>query len=323
MSNTVYDEKWKGKIDALIEKYPNYYLKEFKNFNTNLMYGTLYGYIYEISKFMDHMGKPANLIGFDEYTEYLASIRDNSPSNQIVIYSALKKYSKYLYVSGKTTKDYMSNIERPNATERQSTISKREKGFLSDVEIPQFLENVKNSNGYREAKYWKERDMLLIQLFLNTGLRCSGVWKLDVSDIDLKEHTLITTEKRGKVKIYPLSDELIQLVYEWLDERLYRANDNETALFVSERGTRLSTDRIAEIIHSYAGNIIGKNITPHKLRATFGTQVYNATGDIYLTQTAMGHSSPTTTELYVRGQENKSMMTAADVMRKITLANFA
>jgi len=321
--NNVFDETWKAKLDDVINKYPYYYLREFANFNTNLAYRTLHAYVFAIAKFMEFYNKPVREIGFDEYTSYMANIREMSPSAQIVIYSALKKYSKYLFVSGKTIKDHMENIVRPNATERQSTISKREKGFLSDDEIPKFLENVKNSNGYREAKYWKERDMLLVQLFLNTGLRCSGVWKLDVSDVDLNDHTLITTEKRGKVKIYPLSDELIQLMYDWLKERTRRANDDETALFVSEKGTRLSTDRIAEIIHSYAGNIIGKNITPHKLRATFGTQVYNATGDIYLTQTAMGHKSPTTTELYIRGQENKSMMTAADVMRKVTLANFA
>lgn len=319
----VFDEKWKNKLDNLIEKYPNYYLREFSNFNTNLSYESLYTYSYAIAKFVESVGKAIREIGFDEYTGYMASIRDYSPSRQIVVYSALKKYNKYLKASGKVDKDYMEMIPRPNATERQSTISKREKGFLSEEEIPKYLQNVKNANGYREAKYWKERDMLLIQLFLNTGLRCSGVWKLNVSDIDFDNKILITTEKRGKVKVYPLTDEMIGLINNWLIARQRRANAGEEALFVSELGSRLSTDRIAEIIHSYAGDIVGKNITPHKLRATFGTQVYNATGDIYLTQQAMGHSTPTTTELYIRGQLAKSMTTAADVMRKITLANFA
>lgn len=323
MASNVFDEKWKNKLDALIEKHPNYYLREFVNFNTKLSYETLFSYAYAISRFMDDCGKPVRELGFDEYAGYMASARDYTPSRQIVIYSALKRYNKYLFVSGKTDKNYMEMIERPSAAERQSTVSKREKGFLSEDEIPKFIQNVRESNGYREAKYWKERDMLLAQLFLNTGLRCSGVWKLNVSDIDFENKILITTEKRSKVKTYLLSDELITLVNEWLVARERRAKEGETALFVSELGTRLSTERIAEIIHSYAGNITGKNITPHKLRATFGTQVYNATGDIYLTQQAMGHTTPTTTELYVRGQLNKSMSTAADIMRKLTLANFA
>jgi site-specific recombinase XerD len=171
--NNVFDETWKAKLDDVINKYPYYYLREFANFNTNLAYRTLHAYVFAIAKFMEFYNKPVREIGFDEYTSYMANIREMSPSAQIVIYSALKKYSKYLFVSGKTIKDHMENIVRPNATERQSTISKREKGFLADDEIPKFLENVKNSNGYREAKYWKERDMLLVQLFLNTGLRCS------------------------------------------------------------------------------------------------------------------------------------------------------
>ena len=323
MSANVFDEKWKGKLATLISNYPNYYLREFVNFNTKLAYKSLHDYAYAIAKFMEKTHKSAREIDFDDYTNYMSSIREISPSGQIVIYSALKKYSKYLYVSGKTNRDYMEMIERPSAVERQSTISKREKGFLSDEEIPKFLQNLKNANGYREAKYWKERDTFLIQLFLNTGLRCSGVWKLNVEDINLETKILTTTEKRGKVRVYPLTDEMIELVNAWLKVRQGRANDGEEALFVSERGSRLSTERIAEIVHAYAGNIEGKSISPHKLRATFGTQVYSVTGDIYLTQIAMGHSSPHTTELYIRGQMNKSMATAADIMRNVTLKNFA
>jgi len=323
MSNSVFDEKWKGKLEQLIEKNPGCYLKEFANFNTGLSYRSLHSYVYEIAKFLKFSGKPAKEVGFDDYTGYMAEIRRMVPSCQVVIYSALKRYSRYLFVSEKTDRDYMEKIDRPNSTERQSTISKREKAFLSDDEIPKFLQNVRDSKGYREAKYWKERDMLLIYLFLNTGLRCSGVWKLDLSDIDFENKILITTEKRGKVRTYILNDELIAMVSKWLVERQRRAKEGEKALFVSEKGTRLSTDRIAEIVHSYASGIEGKSISPHKLRATFGTQVYSATNDIYLTQEVMGHKNPTTTELYIRGRADKNMQTAADIMQKITMQSLA
>ena len=63
--------------------------------------------------------------------------------------------------------------------------------------------------------------------------------------------------------------------------------------------------------------IEGKNITPHKLRATYGTQLYNKTGDLYMVQECMGHSSPTTTELYIRGKKNKNAQAAAEIMTKI------
>lgn len=323
MSNTVHEDRWKAKLNSVIEQYPNYYLKEFTNFNINLSYGTLYKYAYEVARFLEQTARPIREIGFDDYSNYMAGIRKLVPAAQIVIYSALKKYSKYLFVSGKTIKDHMEFIERPNATERQSTVDKRERGFLSEEEIPQFIQNVKKGTGCRSAKNWKERDMFLIQLFLNTGLRCSGVWKLDVNDIDFENGQLTTTEKRGKVRTYPLNDDLLKLAEDWLKVRVSKADITENALFVSEKGTRLSTDRIAEIIQIYAKDIKGKHITPHKLRATYGTQVYNATKDIYLTQVAMGHKSPTTTELYIRGQVNKSVATASNIMSKLTMQNLA
>ena len=58
--------------------------------------------------------------------------------------------------------------------------------------------------------------------------------------------------------------------------------------------------------------------SPHKLRATYGTQLYDKTRDIYLVQQCMGHSSPKTSELYVRGQKNSSREKAADIMAQIT-----
>ena len=315
--NTVYDDKWIKKTNAMIMKYPHYYLREFKNFNTRLSQRTLHNYVRYIITFLNTINKSIKEIGFDDYTEYMASIRKSTPSNQIVAYSALKKYSHYLAVSGKVEKDYMNMIDRPNAIERQETIAKRSKGFLTKDEISQYIQNVKNSTGYREAKYWKERDLFLIQLFLTTGIRESGIWKLDVSDIDFEKKELTTTEKRGKVRVYPLSDTVIESCKAWLVERKRRANSKETALFVSETGFRLSTERMIVIIHSYARNINGKNITPHKLRATYGTQVYEATKDIYLTQQCMGHSSPKTTELYVRGQDSKNMNVAAGIMNNL------
>lgn len=319
MALSVYDQTWREAVAKMIETNPGLYLREFVNFNTKLSYKTLRNYAFYVISFSKYVNKPMNQLSFDDYLSYMGSLRETSPSNQIVAYSALRKYSTYMYMSDKAPKDYMERIDRPNATEKQSTIDKRQKGYLDREELARYLENVQNSNGYREAKYWKERDEFLIKLMLCTGLRCSGVWVLDVNSVDVANRTLVTTEKRGKVRTYPLSDEMISLYYAWMSERDYRAKEDEIALFVSEKGTRLSRDRIAEIIHSYAKTIDGKNITPHKLRATFGTMVYDTTKDIYLTQVSMGHSSPQTTELYVRGRQNQSMMTAADIMNRLVM----
>ena len=316
--NLLYEKKWKDNVYKLAQENPRFYLSGFVNFNINLAYKTLNNYLLYLIRFCKGLNKRVEKVNFDDFTAYLNSLRDSTPSNQVVAYSALKKFSKYLFVSGKTKTDFMLSIERPNATERQTTIDKRQKGFLTQDEISFYLKNINESTGYKEAKMWKDRDLFLIMLFLNTGLRCSGIWKLDLDDIDVQNCTLTTTEKRGKVRTYPLNNTIITLYNNWIEKRKIRAALGEVALFVSENGHRLSTKRMIEIIHSYAHDINGKNITPHKLRATFGTQVYNATGDIYLTQVAMGHSTPKTTELYIRGADNKNMNIASDVMAKLT-----
>ena len=71
-------------------------------------------------------------------------------------------------------------------------------------------------------------------------------------------------------------------------------------------------------MNKYSSNIKGKHITPHKLRATYGTQLYNATGDIYFVQECMGHSNPKTTEIYIRDTKNTTKK-ASDIMKNLTL----
>lgn len=311
--NYLYEKKWKEKVDRVVTNHPDCYLKEFINYNTKLSYVTLKDYIAYIIDFNKFINKNITQVTFDDFTSYMNSLRETSPSNQIVAYSALKKYNKYLCISDKIKTNYMLSIDRPNATERQSTIEKRKKGYLTKDELETYLDNVKYT-----LHEWRKRDLFLITLFLNTGLRCSGVWKLNVSDIDVNNKTLTTTEKRGKVRTYPLSDNLIKLYNDWIEDRKYYAKKDEVALFVSQKGTRLSTMRMWNIIKSYAYNIKDKNISPHKLRATFGTQVYEATKDIYLTQQVMGHNSPKTTELYIRGTDNKNINIATNIMDNLT-----
>jgi Site-specific recombinase XerC len=91
-------------------------------------------------------------------------------------------------------------------------------------------------------------------------------------------------------------------------------NNNEKALFISKLHTRMSRDAISDMLKSatQAANI-NKKITPHKMRSTFGMNLYAATGDIYLTQNAMGHANIENTKIYVKATQ-KQMKDAANVV---------
>jgi integrase/recombinase XerC len=239
------------------------------------------------------------------------------------VYSALKKYGKYLVASSQLERNPMDFIDRPKPIESQKTVAKREVGYLSKKEISKYVASVECGVGTKlsksRQKEWKERDLAIVMIFLNTGIRCSALMKIDIDSIDFHNQTLTVTDKESYVNQYELSTELLDIIKAWIKKREEILDGKEiNALFIANRKTRLDQASIYRIVNKYAENIKGKHITPHKLRATYGTQLYDATKDIYFVQGCMKHSNPKTTELYIRGTKNQTK-TASDIMKNITI----
>lgn len=299
------------------------YLDGFRHFINKNANTTVYNYVRHVCSFMNFCNKNIENLELDDFTKYFSSIKNTTSSNQIVAYTALKKFSTYLSASGKNTSDFMRYIERPKFKESKETVDKRNVGYLKKKEIKKYISNINHGVGTKKAinrqKDWKERDLLIVLLFLNTGMRCSALCKLDIDNIDIEKRQLYTIDKGNITQEYDLSEEIMSYVVKWLNKRTYLLGDSkETALFISNRKERLSQLSISNIVNKYATNIPGKNITPHKLRATYGTQLYEATGDLYFTQKCMGHSNPKTTELYIRGQKEKNREKASIIMSELT-----
>ena len=283
-----------------------------------------------IKGFLDFTeNKPLNELNIDDFAGYMMKIQKNqkgetsTSSYRITAYSALKKYGSYLVAANQLSRNPMDFIDRPKPIENQKTIAKREIGYLSKKEIPKYIATIENGVGNMRSKSrqkeWKERDMAIVQIFLNTGIRCSALMKIDVDSIDFKNYTLTVTDKEAYVNQYDLSEELIDIIKAWVDKRKVILNGEKTdALFISNRKTRMDQASIYRIVNKYAEGIKGKHITPHKLRATYGTQLYDATRDVYFVQGCMKHSNPKTTELYIRGNKNQTK-TASDIMKNITM----
>ena len=168
-------------------------------------------------------------------------------------------------------------------------------------------------------KEWKERDTLIVKLLLYTGLRCSALYKLNVSNIDFTNKKLVAIDKGGKTPEFYLDDEIIDHINAWINKRNILLGDYnvEEALFISNQRKRMDQSSISRVVNKYSQNITDKHITPHKLRATCGTQLLKETNDIYFVQKYLGHSNPKTTELYIRGQNNSIMEKGGSIMSKI------
>lgn len=299
------------------------FYKGFVNYMNDSSVSTKYNYLKHICAFMEKKNKDLRKLTFDDFNDYIASViykndgSKTSSSYQITIYSALKKFCEFLYNSGRISENYMLYVKRPKAKESQATIKKRENGYLTEKELRTFMLNVEMptlSLKKIQSIEWDVRDKAIMLTFLSTGIRSSALRKLDVEDVNLINGTMTVTDKGDEVRTYEIPKILCDSISEWLK---YRSNlmsgYNSNALFISLRRERMSSRAIYNLVVKYAECIPGKKITPHKLRATYGTQLYDKTGDIYFVQDCMGHKNPKTTELYVRGKK-KNTKKAGDIM---------
>ena len=326
--NKEYNMKYQNKINKLLES--NNKLNGFYSFIGNKSISTVYNYLLHINSFLSYIGnKPLKDLNIDDFSGYMMKIQNNrygegsTSSYKIVAYSALKKYGTYLVALNVIDRNPMDFIDRPKPIESQKTIAKREIGYLSKKEISQYITSVEqgvgNDRSRSKQEKWKERDLAIVMTFLNTGIRCSALMKIDVGDIDFEKCTLSVTDKGSEPNTYEISEELLGIIETWLEKREKFLNGVETeALFISNRRTRMTQQSIYVIVKKYAEGVSGKHITPHKLRATYGTQLYNETKDVYFVQSCMKHSNPKTTELYIRGNHNQTRA-ASDIMKKLTI----
>lgn len=306
-----YEEIYRSRIERIIKDNSDIdFLEGFYYYTCNAKLNGLsssYNYILKAIDFIRTVNKPIDQFSLDDYSIYLGRIKDKSSSYQITTYSALKKLSKYLYGSHRCPDNYMEYIDRPKSIDTIESIEKRENGYLTKKEIKNYIAQVEKGIGTHKAQSrqmeWKERDKAIIELFLTTGLRCSGLYKLDVDSINFETHVLRTVEKGNKVKEIKISDSVIKSLTEWINKREILLNGKIVdALFISNRRQRLAQRSIEELVTKYSKEITDKKISPHKLRATYGTILYNETKDIRLVQECMGHSSSHTTERYIRGK---------------------
>lgn len=323
----MYNSIWETRIDNWLDTTTNsQILKNFNVYLSDLSSQTKYLYIQRVGDFLDCTINDPTHLTFDDYSNYInaSKYKNNEETTtqgyQINIYSALKKFSEYMYVSKKAPENYMQSIKRPRFFETQKTIDKREKGYLTEEEIKKVLSQ------FNDCKTWKDyRDHAVILLMLNTGMRRTALTRINISDYSKEDKSITVTDKGSKVRKFILNNNMCNVLDQWLDVRmtLEVANKDSNAMFLTEYPTttvdyvkgisnttwtkeRASSETIYGIVKKYTKCVDGKKISPHKLRATYGTQLYNKTHDIYFVQNCMGHNSPTTTEKYVRGEENKT-----------------
>ena len=258
----------------------------------------------------------------EEYMEYLKyrdtdgkkiSNKENAIKRKI---STLKSVFKYFYRTEKISENIMERVQLPK-------LHSKEIIRLDIDEVAMMIDEAERGEGLsdRQRAYHgktKVRDVALLSLLLGTGIRVSECVGLDISDVDFKNNGILIHRKGGKEVTVYFSDEVKEALQNYYDERvlILEESGHEGAFFLSMQNKRLSVRSVENLVKKYAKIISPlKKITPHKLRSTYGTNLYKETGDIYLVADVLGHSDVNTTKKHYAAIEDDRRRSARNVVK--------
>ncbi len=232
--------------------------------------------------------------------------------------SAVRALFKYFFNKGMIEVDNSAKVPTPKLHDKE--IIRLDKGEVSDLihaaETGTGLP--RHAAGYHDKT--KIRDTAILTLFLGTGIRISELVGLDDDSFDFSENSFLVTRKGGNQAILYFSDEVKYALQEYIAEK---SNDpkipaGETAFFLSMQYKRINVRSVEILVKKYSKLASPlKKITPHKLRSTYGTRLYNETGDIYVVADVLGHRDVNTTKKHYAAiaEENRRRVASAVKLR--------
>jgi integrase/recombinase XerC len=144
-----------------------------------------------------------------------------------------------------------------------------------------------------------DRDRAILELLYSSGLRLSELTGLNCGDVDMSDATVRVTGKGNKDRIVPVGRKALQALRVWDQTRVLLANVEEPALFVSNRGTRISPRSVqARVTHWARAQGIDTNVYPHLFRHSFATHLLESSHDLRGVQELLGHANISTTQVY-------------------------
>ena len=253
------------------------------------------------------------------YLEYLGfyikdgSEHSNAEAGKTRKLATLRSFYEYMFKSELIHTDVSRLVEMPK---------KHEKPILRMEidEVARMLDAVETGEMMteRQKRYndsVRVRDLAILTLFLGTGIRVSELVGLDLDDLDFALNSFIVTRKGGNQAILYFPEEVASVLQAYLAHRreMTPLPGHENALFLSMQNKRISVRAVQVMVKKYALQVapLKKRLSPHKLRSTFGTNLYHETGDIYLVADVLGHSDVNTTRRHYAAMSDDRRRMAA------------
>ncbi|MCD8223908.1 MAG: tyrosine-type recombinase/integrase [Clostridiales bacterium] len=330
------------KLREMIAELPPFCKDFFRGIEPRTSSRTRIAYAYDLSVFFDFLKKENPVFSrldcaeirleqldqltasdIEEYMEYL-KYRFNGHNQEVTNKergimrktSSLKSFYNYFYRN-----EMLKN--NPAALVRMPKLHEKEIIRLDVDEVALLLDEVESGENLtdKQKEYHEKtrvRDLALLTLLLGTGIRVSECVGLDVDDVDFKNGGIHVHRKGGKEATIYFGIEVEDALRDYLDERvgIEPLQGSENALFLSLQRKRISTRSVENLVKKYARIVTPlKKITPHKLRSTYGTNLYRETGDIYLVADVLGHSDVNTTRKHYAALEEERRRSARNAVR--------
>lgn len=211
--------------------------------------------------------------------------------------SSVRAMFKFFFRREKIKVDNAAKVSMPKLHEKE--IIRLETNEVA--ELLNCADSGQGMSGHQRAYHEKTkvRDVAILTLFLGTGIRISELVGLNNEDIDFRTNSFRVTRKGGNQAILYFSDEVADALARYIAEKEEDETlpEKEHALFLSLKQKRISIRAVENLVKKYSKIVSPlKKISPHKLRSTYGTQLYRETQDIYVVAEVLGHKDVNTTK---------------------------
>ncbi len=329
------------KMRAVLDTLPPFCKTFFRGIEEYTSTRTRLAYAYDIRLFFEYLHERNAICSKMEITEYPLSLLDQITRLDI------EEYLEYITLYEKDGKE-ITNDERGKARKIASLRSFYHYFFENEIieknpaalvplpkqhekeiirlepnEVAILLDQVEAGTKLtkKELEYHKKtklRDIAMLTLLLGTGIRVSECVGLDIHDVNFDEGGIKIRRKGGYETVVYFGEEVEIALLDYLEERehIIPADGHENALFLSLQNRRIAVRSVENLVKKYASRVTSlKKITPHKLRSTYGTNLYRESGDIYLVADVLGHKDVNTTRKHYAALEDERKRAAANMVR--------
>ncbi|MCQ2978868.1 MAG: tyrosine-type recombinase/integrase [Clostridia bacterium] len=327
------------KLREKLENMPPYCGDFFRGIENVTSHRTRLAYAYDLNLFFNYLRQAGfserqindvnilnklTLTDLEKYIEYLNYFEETDKDGNVSIHkntergksrkiASLRTFYKYFYKKQVITSNPASLIDMPKYHQKQII-------RLEPDEVSRLLDIVEKGPTLTKSqqKYYektKVRDFALISLLLGTGMRVSECVGIDRKNIDFENNGIKILRKGGSEQIIYFGKEVRDALIDYLDERRSVITDTD-ALFLSMQNKRITVRAVENLVKKYTKQVTTlKNISPHKLRSTYGTNLYKETGDIYLVADVLGHRDVNTTRKHYAQIDDDRRRIAAKVVK--------